>query len=96
MRVAFDLRPKFVNAAEFAFISYSMQKTHPQNVAVEVAVKIENVRFDRRIFLVFKGRANTDIRDTSAPNAVNQICRRINSVFWKMEHKLMERVTKAP
>ncbi len=66
---------------EFSFITNAVQKTNAQNVAVKIAVEIENVAFNRRLFVIFKCRANTDIRDASAPHAFDQICGRVNAVF---------------
>ena len=65
-RVLLDLIFKFVNAGEFSFVADAVQKTNTQNVAVEIAVEIENIAFNRRFGVAFKGRANADVCDASA------------------------------
>src|SRR5437867_3336594 len=71
-RVFFDLCAKLVDAAEFAFVADTVEETHAQNVAIQLAVKIENIALDRRLGRVLEGRPHADVGDALAPGAVDE------------------------
>src|SRR5437868_7643515 len=56
-----------------------MQEADAHHVAVEVACPVEHISLNRRVGVVFKGRARADVGDAAPPCAVKQRRRDIDA-----------------
>src|SRR5258708_18204430 len=80
-RVLFDLGLQFLYSIEFTLVADAVKKAHAEHVAIQFAVKIENITFYRWLVRVLERRANADIGDALSPRAIDKWRRGIDAIF---------------
>lgn len=64
------------------FVAEAVQESDAKRRAVKIAIEVEHKGFDRRFILAAECRTHTDVRNASAPNAVDEGSCRVNAIFW--------------
>jgi hypothetical protein len=64
-----------------------MEEANSENIAVEVAVEVENVAFDRGFEILAKSRPHADVGDASPPLAIDESRGRVDAELW--DHAIM-------